>query len=114
MDEMIDALQEIARELRSLNSTLERMDDGLFSLNLHVGADVSAWTESHRDQGQGIVKWFDIEKGVGFITQTGGGPDVFVHSSVIPPPGFLQAGQEVAFEMAEGSRGPIAMTLELA
>lgn len=124
MDELIDKLQEIVYQLQDLNRTLERMDDGLFSLSLHVGADVSAWTGNsgaagvpspagQRTQSQGVVKWYDTAKGFGFIAQTGGGPDVFVHSSVVPPPGFLNDGQRVVFEMVEGTHGPMATSLQV-
>jgi len=58
---------------------------------------------------QGIVKWFNAEKGYGFI-QVEGGDDVFVHYSAIQAEGFktLDEGQKVEFEIVQGSRGPQA------
>lgn len=58
----------------------------------------------------GTVKWFNAEKGFGFITLEGGGSDVFVHYSSIDMPGFkvLEEGQEVTFEVGEGTKGPQA------
>lgn len=58
---------------------------------------------------QGKVKWFSAEKGYGFIEREGGS-DVFVHFSAIQEDGFksLEEGQEVEFEIVEGSRGPQA------
>lgn len=58
---------------------------------------------------QGIVKWFNAEKGYGFI-QVEGGDDVFVHYSAIQTEGFksLDEGQKVEFEIVQGSRGPQA------
>lgn len=58
----------------------------------------------------GSVKWFDTEKGFGFIEVDGGGPDLFVHHSNIDVNGFrdLKDGQRVEFEPAEGERGPHA------
>jgi cold shock protein len=55
---------------------------------------------------RGIVKWFNENKGYGFIRQDGG-PDVFVHFSSIREEGFktLSEGQEVQFEVTEGDRG---------
>jgi CspA family cold shock protein len=59
---------------------------------------------------QGTVKWFNAEKGYGFIAQEGGGPDVFVHYSSISGDGFrtLEDTQRVEFEIAEGRKGPQA------
>ncbi|APE33930.1 MULTISPECIES: cold-shock protein [Nocardia] len=59
---------------------------------------------------QGTVKWFNGEKGFGFIAQDGGGPDVFVHYSAIGGSGFksLEEGQRVEFEVGQGQKGPQA------
>ena len=58
----------------------------------------------------GTVKWFNAEKGFGFIAQDGGGPDVFVHYSAIATDGFrtLDEGQRVEFEITQGQKGPQA------
>ena len=57
----------------------------------------------------GKVKWFNNEKGFGFI-EVEGGDDVFVHFSATTAEGFksLEEGQEVSFEIVEGNRGPQA------
>jgi CspA family cold shock protein len=59
---------------------------------------------------QGTVKWFNSEKGFGFITVDGGGVDVFVHFSAIQMSGYrsLEEGQRVEFELAQGQKGPQA------
>jgi len=59
---------------------------------------------------QGIVKWFNSEKGFGFIAQEGGGDDVFVHFSAIEMPGYksLEENQRVEFEVTQGPKGPQA------
>lgn len=59
---------------------------------------------------QGTVKWFNGEKGFGFISPDGGGPDAFVHYSAIQGTGFrnLEENQRVEFEIVEGTRGPQA------
>jgi cold shock protein len=58
---------------------------------------------------KGSVKWFNAEKGFGFI-EVEGGDDVFVHFSAIQGDGFktLEEGQEVSFDIEEGNRGPQA------
>jgi CspA family cold shock protein len=58
---------------------------------------------------QGTVKWFNAEKGFGFIAQADG-PDVFVHYSGIDGHGFrsLEENQRVEFELGQGAKGPQA------
>jgi CspA family cold shock protein len=60
-------------------------------------------------ESQGTVKWFNAEKGYGFIT-VDGGDDVFVHHSSIIMSGYrsLEEGQRVEFEIGEGRKGPQA------
>ncbi|QVQ50277.1 cold-shock protein [Spiractinospora alimapuensis] len=59
---------------------------------------------------QGTVKWFNGEKGFGFISRDEGGPDVFVHYSNIVGTGFrnLEENQRVEFDVAQGPKGPQA------
>jgi CspA family cold shock protein len=58
---------------------------------------------------QGVVKWFNSEKGYGFI-QSDEGPDVFVHYSAIQSDGYrsLEQDQRVEFEISQGQKGPQA------
>ncbi|MGW5071301.1 cold-shock protein, partial [Streptomyces cyaneofuscatus] len=64
----------------------------------------------------GTVKWFNSEKGFGFIAQDGGGPDVFAHYSNINSTGFreLQEGQAVTFDITQGQKGPQAENITTA
>ncbi|CAM3273193.1 cold shock domain-containing protein [Corallococcus sp. ZKHCc1 1396] len=58
----------------------------------------------------GVVKWFNADKGFGFITPLGGGADVFLHRSAIKSDVFraLEAGQKIEFEVTQGTKGPQA------
>ena len=58
----------------------------------------------------GLVKWFNADKGFGFITPADGSKDVFVHFSAIQSNGFktLAEGQRVEFEITNGAKGPSA------
>ncbi len=58
----------------------------------------------------GTVKWFNDEKGFGFIAQDNGGPDVFAHFRQITGDGFksLAEGQRVEFTITQGQKGPQA------
>jgi CspA family cold shock protein len=55
----------------------------------------------------GTVKWFNAEKGFGFISQGDGGPDVFAHFSAIASSGYrsLEENQRVEFDVAQGQKG---------
>lgn len=61
-------------------------------------------------EAEGTVKWFDDEKGFGFLEQGDDGPDVFVHHTAIQTEGFrkLEDGQRVTFDIVDGQKGPQA------
>jgi cold shock protein len=62
----------------------------------------------------GTVKWFNSEKGFGFIAQDSGGPDVFAHYSNIATTGYreLAEGQKVTFDVTQGQKGPQAANVK--
>ena len=65
---------------------------------------------------KGTVKWFNAQKGFGFITNDNGGEDVFVHFSGIASTGFktLEEGQKVMFDLEKGQRGMQAVNVTVA
>lgn len=65
---------------------------------------------------KGTVKWFNAQKGYGFITNEGTGEDVFVHFSGIAGEGYksLEEGQNVTFDITEGNRGLQAVNVTVA
>ncbi len=62
---------------------------------------------------QGIVKWFNSEKGFGFITPDDGGKDLFVHYSAVTGTGYrsLDENQRVEFDSEQGQKGPQAVNV---
>jgi CspA family cold shock protein len=65
---------------------------------------------------QGTVKWFNQDKGYGFITPDNGGEDLFVHFSAIQGSGFrsLKEGEKVTYEVGQGQKGPQAQNVSKA
>ena len=63
----------------------------------------------------GTVKWFNAEKGYGFIAPDGGGEDVFAHYSAIQGDGFrsLDENQRVEFDITQGPKGPQAANIHV-
>ncbi|MDH2444016.1 cold-shock protein [Amnibacterium sp. CER49] len=62
----------------------------------------------------GTVKWFNAEKGFGFIAPDEGGPDVFAHHSAIQTRGYrtLEENQRVSYEVTQGQKGPQAANIQ--
>jgi CspA family cold shock protein len=63
----------------------------------------------------GSVKWYNVEKGFGFVAQDRGGKDVFVHATTLDRSGLneLAEGQRVRMQISQGQKGPQARSIEL-
>jgi len=82
-----------------------------FRTRFSVFCQASEQTALVMDMSKGTVKWFNADKGFGFITPEDGGKDLFVHHSEIEAGGgyaTLNDGQAVEFEVGEGQKGPCA------
>src|SRR5687768_785430 len=87
-----------------------------FSRRDRTAIFASGEEEGRRAMATGTVKWFNDAKGFGFITQDGGGEDVFCHHTAINMDGFrtLQEGQKVQFEVTRGPKGLQAQNVRAA
>jgi cold shock protein len=85
-----------------------RRSKDVFSVAL--GRSPGTGVTEGREMAQGTVKWFNADKGFGFIAQDGGGDDVFVHFSAIQSQGYksLDENQKVEFDVTQGPKGPQA------
>jgi CspA family cold shock protein len=65
------------------------------------------------EMSRGTVKWFNADKGFGFIAPDDGGDDLFVHHSEVRTGGYasLQEGQKVEFQVGQGRKGPCATSV---
>jgi len=63
---------------------------------------------------EGTVKWFNEDKGYGFIEIEGGGKDAFVHVSALAPGSRVTEGDRVTFDLEEGQKGPQAVNVSAA
>jgi cold shock protein len=81
-----------------------------YAVNVDV-LGMSTLNERSKQMPQGTVKWFNVDKGFGFITPDDGAKDVFVHYSEITGGGFrsLEENQRVQFEVEQGAKGPQAV-----
>jgi len=83
--------------------------------HVHGVREEHGFTEGARQMAQGTVKWFNSEKGFGFIAPDDGSKDVFVHFSAISGNGYksLDENQRVEFDTTQGQKGPQAENLRV-
>jgi CspA family cold shock protein len=102
----------VTEVLSADSSTASRVAPGRSSLR-----SATSYNPSSDEAGEetGRVKWFNIEKGYGFITRDSGGEDLFVHISAVERSGLtgLSEGDRVIVDIAEGRKGPEAASVRL-
>ena len=85
--------------------------------NLRPGAvrEIADETAANLIELAGVIKWFDVAKGFGFIAPEEGGKDVFVHVTAVQAAGLrsLNEGQRVSFDIEADKRGPKAVNLKV-
>ena len=90
------------------------LQDGSEDRGSHLGDLMYTARRESTMRTTGVVKWFNAEKGYGFITPDDGGKDCFVHFSAIQGNGFksLAEGDQVEFEIVQGQKGPQAAEVQ--
>ena len=87
------------------------------SEGMKFGRDVQSFLaeQGGSSMPEGVVKWFNADKGFGFITPADGGKDLFVHFSEIQSSGYrsLEEGQRVSYEAGESPKGPQAQQVSV-
>src|SRR5208283_4551076 len=105
-EERLETVSDLFDAMRSCFISCLRCCLTLLLIVCLEGYKATIWKDL-RVMPQGTVKWFNDQKGFGFITVEGGGKDVFVHHSAIEASGFksLQEGDRVSFEIEQGAKG---------
>lgn len=94
-----------------LNGLVKYNRPYIFALSYFILIIQFTFSEEKLEMSTGTVKWFNADKGFGFITPDDGGKDLFVHHSEIQVGGgyaTLSDGQKVEFEVGQGQKGPCA------
>jgi len=91
------------------------VDRGRINMPPDAQGACSSVNQQGENMAEGTVKWFNAEKGYGFISTDNGGGDVFVHFSAIQSDGYrsLEENQRVEFEVARGPKGPQAESVRV-
>ncbi len=95
-------------------SDLPQSEGSIWVYEVSAAKFVRHQFEEHTMSVRGTVKWFNDQKGFGFITPEDGSKDVFVHHSAIVAEGFksLAEGESVEFDVVEGQKGPAAENVQ--
>ena len=100
-----ESVSAVAKQMETFDANVLKAEMKGLSMSERAKLVKMAIKDAKAQTRSGIVKWYDVKKGFGFISQDSGEKDVYVHSSEIQGAKFLVEGQRVEYEIKQGPKG---------